>query len=168
MDVIFKPKESVIHAFQNETYHKEYLMDCGNRQKRLPRGFEEFVNSDQCAEFAESIYDYCIYLIKVQDKKSKLEEDARVRRIPPPSLLQSESDRLGQKAKRMADNYGRLIFSNRSIGQQLGADDDPTAHCNDRLQFKTKIYLNKENDNGFFNAVVKLFGNALRKSVTQL
>ena len=60
-------------AFHNENYQKEYLMDCGKRQKRLPRGFEEFVNSDLCAEFAESIFEYCVYLIKVEDKKQRLE-----------------------------------------------------------------------------------------------
>jgi hypothetical protein len=49
------------------------LMDCGKKQKRLPRGFEEFVNSDLCAEFAESIFEYCVYLIKVEDKKQRLE-----------------------------------------------------------------------------------------------
>ena len=143
-------------------------MDTGKKQRRMPRGFEEFVNSDLCAEFAESIFDYCMYLIKVEDKKRQLEEDARIKRIPAPVMLQSEHDRLSQLAKRMADNYGRLIFLNRSIGQQLGQDDDPAAHCNDRLQFKTKIYLNKDNDNGFFNAVVKLFARALRNVVKEL
>lgn len=40
--------------------------------------------------------------------------------------------------------------------------------CSDRLQFKTKIYLNKENDNGFYNAVVKLFGVAMRKAMKDM
>ena len=62
----------------------------------------------------------------------------------------------------MADNYGRLIFQNRSVGQSSGPNDDPTANCNDRLQFRTKIYLNKDNDNAFFQAVVKLFAHSLR------
>jgi hypothetical protein len=57
-----------------------------------------------------------VYLIKIEDKKLKLEEDARARKIPVPRLLQSETGRLNSKAKRMADNYGRLIFLNRSIG----------------------------------------------------
>lgn len=68
----------------------------------------------------------------------------------------------------MADNYGRLIFMNRSIGQQQSPLDDLTASANDRLQFKTKIYLNKENDNAFFNGVVKLFAYALKKPIKEL
>jgi hypothetical protein len=60
----------------------------------MPRGFEEFVNSDLCFEFAESIFDYCMYLIKVEDKKRQLEEDARIKRIPAPVMLHSEHDRL--------------------------------------------------------------------------
>jgi hypothetical protein len=95
-------------------------------------------------------------------KKTELERDARQRKIPVPQVLQSELDRLNAKAKRMADNYGRLIFQNRSVGQSSGPNDDPTANCNDRLQFRTKIYLNKDNDNAFFQAVVKLFAHSLR------
>jgi hypothetical protein len=68
-------------------------------------------------------------LIKIEDKKSRLEEEARERRIPAPKVLQSETDRLNTKAKRMADNYGRLIFMNRSIGQQRNINDDPAAEC---------------------------------------
>lgn len=67
----------------------------------------------------------------------------------------------------MADNYGRLIFSNRSIGQSSSPREDPTANCNDRLQFRTKIYLNKDNDNAFFQAVVKLFAHSLRSSFSK-
>jgi len=115
-EIVFKPRESVIKAFEDENNQKEYFMDVGKKQKKLPRGFEEFVHSDLCAEFADSIYDYCVYLIKIEDKKLKLEEDARARKIPVPRLLQSETGRLNSKAKRMADNYGRLIFLNRSIG----------------------------------------------------
>lgn len=67
----------------------------------------------------------------------------------------------------MADNYGRLIFENRSIGQSRPGDEkskDPAADCNDRLQFRTKIYLNKDNDISFFHSVVKLFAHSLRSS----
>jgi hypothetical protein len=53
----------------------------------MPRGFGEFVNSDLCAEFAVSIFDYCMYLIKVEDKKLRLEENARMKRIPAPVML---------------------------------------------------------------------------------
>lgn len=40
-------------------------------------------------------------------------------------MLSSEVDRLNLKAKRMADNYGRFILLNRSIGQKIKPDDDP-------------------------------------------
>ena len=166
-EIIFKPKESVIKAFEDENNQKEYLMERGTKP-RLPEGFKEFVYSDLCAEFADSIYDYCIFLIKIEDKKLKLEEDARTRRLPMPRLLQSETDKLNRKAKRMADNYGRLIIMNRSIGWKLHKDGDAFDTCRDRLQFKSQIYKNKENDNGFFSAVVKLFGHALRKTIKAL
>ena len=91
-------------------------MDTGKRQKRMPKGLEEFVHSELGSEFLDSVYDYCVYLIKMEEKKKQLEIDARERRTPMPLLLNSETDRLSEKAKRMADNYGRLIFMNRSIG----------------------------------------------------
>ena len=68
----------------------------------------------------------------------------------------------------MSDNYGRLIFMNRSIGQQKNLNDDPAAECQDRLQFRTKIYMNKDNDNGFFNAVIRLFSIALKEPIKEL
>jgi hypothetical protein len=46
--------------------------------------------------------------------------------------------------------------------------DDLTASANDRLQFKTKIYLNKENDNAFFNGVIRMFAYALKKPIKEL
>jgi hypothetical protein len=146
-------------AFSNEKYLQEFKKeDTG----RLPKGFENFVHSDLCSEFVTSIYDYCTYLIKLDDKKKELEADAKDRRIPPPKILKSELDRLNTKAKRMADNYGRLIFLNRSIGQANRPSDDPGAECKSRLQFRTKIYLNKENDVAFHNAVIKLLAHSLR------
>lgn len=164
---VFDPRECVNKAFADETNLKEFMMGPDDK-RRLPRGFERFVKSDLCVEFVDSIYDYCAYLIKIEDKKAQLEEEARERRIPAPKMLQSETDRLALKAKRMADNYGRLIFMNRSIGQQCGLNEDPAAECQDKLQFMTKIYLNKENDNGFFSAVVKLFSKALKDPVKEL
>lgn len=124
----FNAKDCVAKAFADETNLKEFLMDSEGKP-RLPKGFETFVQSELCADFVDSIYDYCSFLIKIEDKKSRLEEEARERRIPAPKVLQSETDRLNKKAKRMADNYGRLIFMNRSIGQQRNINDDPAAEC---------------------------------------
>lgn len=83
-------------------------------------------------------------------------------------MLQSEVDRLNLKAKRMADNYGRFFFLNRSIGQKIKPTDDLLARCNDKLQFRTKISINKENDIHFHNSVVKLFAHALRPTYSKL
>lgn len=69
-------------------------MDYGKRQKRMPNGFEEFVHSALSVEFLDSIYDYCTYLIKIEDKKTQLEKDACDRRTQLPRLLHSETDRL--------------------------------------------------------------------------
>ena len=78
--------------------------------QELPRHFEHFVSTPLCLELCESILDYCKYLIKLDKKKQQLEKDARLRKIPPPKVLRSETDKLNLKAKRMSDNYGRLIF----------------------------------------------------------
>ena len=82
----------------------------------LPKGFEAFVNSPLCKEMCESILDYCKYLHKLDKKKKQLENDAKMRSIPVPKVLRSETDKLNWKAKRMGDNYLKLIFTYRSIG----------------------------------------------------
>ena len=82
----------------------------------LARGFEQFVSTPLCTDLCESILDYCKYLIKLDKKKRQLEQDARLRKIPAPQVLRSEKDKLNLKAKRMSDNYGRLIFKYRSTG----------------------------------------------------
>ena len=60
----------------------------------LPRGFEAFVNMPLCVKMAESILDYCKFLIKLDTKKKQLEQDAKLRGIPPPKVLRSETDKL--------------------------------------------------------------------------
>lgn len=149
----------------DEKLKTEFLMDVGRKEKRLPKGFEEFTGTELCVEFLDSIFNYCVYLIYIEDKKIKLEEEAQVRKIPAPTLLASETIQLTKKAKRMADNYSRLIYMNRSIGQQLVLESELLPECKDRLQFKTKMYLNKDNDNGFYNAIVKLFVFAMKKAI---
>ena len=84
--------------------------------KDLPKGFEQFTSTPLCRDMCESILDYCKYLIKLDGKKQQLEEDAKLRGIPPPKVLRSEFDKLNVKAKRMADCYVRLIFKFRSTG----------------------------------------------------
>jgi len=82
----------------------------------MPRGFEHFVSTPLCKEMCESILDYCKYLHKLDNKKKQLEKDAMLRGIPLPKVLRSETDKLNNKAKRMGDNYLKLIFTYRSIG----------------------------------------------------
>ena len=80
----------------------------------------------------EAILDYCKYLIKLDGKKKQLEEDAKLRGIPPPKVLRSESDKLQAKAKRMADCYVRLIFKYRSTGFA----DDQDSNVNGFIKFR--------------------------------
>lgn len=93
-EINFKPKEALLKAFEDPSCQKEFLMDVGKRQKRMPNGFEEFVRSSLGADFLDSIFDYCVYLIKMEDKKTQLEKDARNRRTQLPRLLHSETERL--------------------------------------------------------------------------
>ena len=97
-----------------QSYKRDLMTHKGG--KELPRGLEHFANSKLCISLCESILDYCKYLIKLDKKKKQLEEDAKLRGIPPPKVLRSEFDKLNQKAKRMGENYGRLIFKYRSTG----------------------------------------------------
>jgi hypothetical protein len=97
----------VLKALDNDEYIKEFQKA---DTRKLPKGFEEFAHSDLCCDFVDSIRDYCEYLLKIDQKKTELERDARQHKIPVPQVLMSEIDRLNAKAKRMADNYGRLIF----------------------------------------------------------
>ena len=80
----------VPRIFQNS--RRELMTHKGG--KDLPRGFEHFVHSALCLELCESILDYCKYLVKLDGKKKQLEEDAKLRGIPPPKVLRSETDKL--------------------------------------------------------------------------
>ena len=126
--------------------------------KDLPRGFEYFVSTPLCVELCTSILDYCKYLIKLDKKKRLLEEDAKLRGIPPPRVLRSETDKLNLKAKRMGDNYGRLIFTYRSIGF---TNDGTPDNINGFIKFKSVIQNNQKNDQAFYQSVVRLFGKVL-------
>ena len=89
--------------------------------------------------------DYITYLLKLEDKKRRLEVDAQKRNIPVPKILKSEIDLVNEMAKRMSDNYGRLIFKYKSLG--TGEDgSDLQEKCHSMLQFRTKISLNKMTD----------------------
>ena len=92
-------KDIASYNIQNriqEVFHKNRgeLHQILKGGKEIPEGFEEFVHSDLCYEFCETILDYCKYLLKLDKKKKELEEDARKRRIPAPKILKSETDKL--------------------------------------------------------------------------
>ena len=87
-----------------------------------------------------------------------MEKDAKLRNIPQPKVLRSETDKLNLKAKRMGDNYGRLIFTYRSIGfQEEGLDDNIKGF----IKFKSVISNNSRNDQAFYQSVVRLYGKVL-------
>ena len=113
----------------------------------MPRGFEQFVQTRLCIELCESILDYCKYLIKLDKKKQQLEQDAKLRRIPPPKVLRSETDKLNLKAKRMSDNYGRLIFKYRSTGN---IEDGHDENVKGFIKFRSIIQNNTTNDVAFY------------------
>lgn len=96
----------------------------------LPKGFESFIESDFCLDFACSIQDYCKCLTELETKKEKLEADAKSRKIPAPKILKYEVDQLETKAKRMSGNYARLVYKFRTTG---GPGDNELAHCHSSL-----------------------------------
>ena len=142
----FNLKEALFDVYLRE---KEQLDFCLPRQGKkgkpirgpLPSGMEKFIESDLFVNLAQNILDYTFYLIRLEDRKRQLEVDAKQRNIPVPRILKAEEEKLQVMAKRMSDNYGRLIFSYTS----LGALSEATAamdklHSN--LQFRTKISSN--------------------------
>lgn len=58
----------------------------------LPKGFEDFIESEFCMEMCESILDYCTRLCELDAKKEKLDIDAKSRNIPAPKILKYEVD----------------------------------------------------------------------------
>ena len=84
-----------------------------------------------------------------------MEQDAKLRRIPPPKVLRSETDKLNLKAKRMSDNYGRLIFKYRSTGN---IEDGHEENVKGFIKFRSIIQNNTTNDVAFYQACVRLFG----------
>ena len=126
--------------------------------RALPKGFEGFVNSALCKELCDAVLDYCKYLMKLDKKKKQLETDAKLRGIPTPKVLRSETDKLNLKAKRMADNYGKLIFTYRSIGfSDEGVEDNIKGF----IKFKSVITNNSKNDQAFYQSIVRLYGKVL-------
>lgn len=113
----------------------------------MPRGFEHFVTTPLCQHLCESILEYCKYLLKLDFKKKQLEKDAKLRGIAPPKVLRSETDKLKLKAKRMSDNYGKLIFMYRSIGF---SGDNVESHHTSFIKFKSVIDHNSKNDIAFY------------------
>ena len=125
-----------------------------NNGKSMPHHFENFLGESLAENMCRSILDYCKYLIKLDKKKSELEIEAKKRGVPPPKPLKSELEKLNLKAKKMGENYGRLIYSFRSIG---ASKDKVENKCHSFLTFKSAIYHNKENDNAFYKCLVTLY-----------
>jgi len=114
-------------------------------------------------ELGQSIISYLTHLLKLEEKKRKLEADAKLRNIPVPKILKSEIDMVNELAKRMSDNYGRLIFKYKSLG--LGENGvDVQEKCHSMLQFRTKISLNRVTDLYFYEDVIKIYQKACRKA----
>ena len=66
----------------------------------------------------------------------------------------------------MSDNYGRLIFSYKSLGNEDdGVDVMDKLHSS--LQFKTRIALNAVHDKYFYEAIIKIYTKALRKAFAE-
>jgi len=58
----------------------------------------------------------------------------------------------------MGDNYLKLIFTYRSIGNsEFGVDEN----INGFIKFKSVIQNNAKNDQAFYKSVVRLFGKVL-------
>jgi len=87
-----------------------------------------------------------------------LELDAKLRKIPHPKVLRSENAQLNLNAKRMSDNYGRLIFKFRSTGN---ADTQQDENVKGFIKFRSIIQNNSVNDVAFYQSVVRLFGIVL-------
>ena len=66
-------------------------------------------------------------------------------------------------AKRMSDNYGRLIFKYKSLGSSEDGSDIQEK-CHSMLQFRTKISLNKMTDQYFYEDLIKIYQKSLRKA----
>lgn len=118
------------------------------------------MQSELCVSFVESIHDYCRYLIKLDKKKSELEENAKKRKIPAPQILKSEQEKLNIKAKRMGDFYGRLIFANRSVGE---VDDK----IKSAVAFRSAIDFNRQNDIVFYDSLILLYQRVLEQCFDQ-
>jgi len=73
---------------------KKAQTDTGNPGKTpvLPKGFENFIESEFCIDMVESILDYCKRLTELDAKKEKLDADAKSRHIPAPKILKYEVD----------------------------------------------------------------------------
>ena len=122
--------------------------------KKLPKGFEQFIESEFCLEMGDSIRDYCECMLSLNKKKEQLATDAKARKIPEPKILKYEFDQVQRKAKRMSNNYARLVYQYRSVGNP---DDDPLNKCNSQLQFSTIIIKNKNQHFYFYDRLCALF-----------
>lgn len=133
----------------------------------LPNGMEKFIESDLFVDLAQNILEYTFYLIRLEDRKRQLEIDSKQRNIPVPRILKAEEENLQDKAKRMSDNYGRLIFSYTSLGA-LGDAASAMEKLHSNLQFRTKISSNNQNDKMFYEGIIRIYTKALKRAFDEL
>ena len=87
----------------------------------LPMKFRDYYNSPELLDLTHSIFSYCRELFKLESKLQSLEEEAKSKGLPMPSLLPSETKRLQERAREMALKYGWILINNRS---EKGRQDD--------------------------------------------
>ena len=89
-------------------------------EKEHSKKFFEFVEKhDQMYHFLEAALDYCKELFRLEAKQQSLDLEAKQSFLPVPQLLQSEKRKLSGKAKRMANKYSWILFSNKDLGNHI-------------------------------------------------
>ena len=53
-------------------------------EKKIPLGFEKFVNSSEFRALLEAMLDYCRELFRLENKQTVLEQEAKQRGLPIP------------------------------------------------------------------------------------
>jgi hypothetical protein len=139
--------------------HKDKVND---ETKKIPVGFDEFVQSQQYKDLLQAMLDYNRELFRLENKQQVLEQEARQRGLPIPQVLPSEKKKLSEKAKKMADKYSWIVFTHTSIGSKgMGKN-------NSFMQFKKEILMNQKADKAFYEAMMtfstKVLSNAFDKN----
>jgi len=80
----------------------------------LPMKFIDYYNSPELLDLIRAIHMYCRELFKLEAKLQSLEEEAKSKGLPMPTLLPSETRRLQEKAREMAMKYGWILINNKT------------------------------------------------------